>query len=113
MTNYNKGAIKERQTMLILKNKHSCTYVARVAGSHSEFDIIGISGDHIHLVQVKSTKNMPVKLLSILTRYKKDLEQIDTLALDENALKELWVFPPRKDCIKINVFPTEKYKRIP
>ena len=111
MTNYNRGAAKERDVIKKLL-KDGCSYAARIAGSHSEFDVIGGDSEFIYFVQAKSTKNMPVKPLSLITKYWNDLSAMSNVELAPNALKEMWVYPFRRGPIKINVFPVEFYRRI-
>lgn len=109
MSNYSKGAAKERDTISRL-TKEGCNYAARIAGSHSEFDVIGGDSTYTYFVQAKSTINLPVKPLSIIIKYWKDIEAMSKVALAKNSLKELWVYPFRKGPMKINVFPVEIYR---
>lgn len=108
-SNYSRGASKERHAMSEL-TKLGCSYVARIAGSHSEFDVVGVNNRYTYMVQSKSTKSMPVKPLSVITRYRKDIEAISKLHLPPNNLKEVWVYAFRKGAVKINVFPEELYR---
>lgn len=111
MSNYSRGASKERDTIAKLL-KTGCSYAARIAGSHSEFDVIGGDQVYTYFVQAKSTKSLPLKPLSIITKYWKDLEAMSAVKLSKNCLKEMWIYPFRKGPLKINVFPVEQYERV-
>lgn len=111
MSNYARGAAKERDTIAKLR-KMGCVYAARIAGSHSEFDVIGSDNKFVYFVQAKSTKVLPIKPLSIIMKYWKDIEAISKLELTILSLKEVWVYGYRKGPLKINVFPVEFYRRV-
>lgn len=111
MSNYAKGAAKERSVISKLIET-GCSYAARIAGSHSEFDVIGGDNKYVYFVQSKSTKTLPVKPLSIVMKYWKDIDAISKLNLSTNSLREVWVYAYRKGPIKINVFPVEFYRRV-
>lgn len=81
MTNYQKGRKAEYEIMDILKKQGE--YPIRTAGSHSQFDILSLSQNHIRLIQSKATK-------------KKFYGKIDinNIPLPPNTTVELWI---RKD----------------
>lgn len=55
MTNYKKGANRERQVMALLQKEGYL--VCRAAGSHGAADLIAIKAGTIYLIQVKRTKS--------------------------------------------------------
>lgn len=112
MSNYSRGAAQERKAMQKLI-KSGCSYAMRVAGSHSEFDVVAADKDYTYFVQVKSTKKPPVGIVSLLKAYSKDLDNMVKVELNNSSPKELWVFLYKKhEPVKINVFPVEKYTRV-
>lgn len=113
MSNYRRGANKERQAIQKLeKTLDNCTYVVRAAGSHSEFDIIASDAIWLYFVQVKSTKTDPKTLLSLITMHIKDIDYMHKCKLPPMALKEMWIYKFRKQPIIVNVLPEEQYRRI-
>lgn len=112
MSNYQKGAAKERTTINKLIDM-GCSYACRVAGSHSEFDVIGSYEQYTVYVQVKSTLNMPKKILSVLKKYSKDWIAMYNVHLTPTSLKELWIYKSRARVpTKIGIVDVQFYTRI-
>ena len=110
--NYAKGAAKERKIIHCLIDKHKCTYAARIAGSHSAFDVIGVSDALTYLVQSKSTKSTPKGVVSLLIAYKNDLSKMNLVNSNVRSVKELWIFVDCKRLpIKILLLNDEHYKK--
>lgn len=90
-----------------------CTYACRVAGSRSEFDVLGSWNPFTLYVQVKSTISLPKKILSILNKYQKDWKAMDSVRLAKRSLKELWVYKPHaRHPIKIGIVDVQFYIRV-
>lgn len=112
MSNYKRGAAKERATLSKLAEM-GCSYVCRVAGSRTEFDVVASNDTHTLYVQVKSTATMPKKTMSIYNRYLKDISAIDNVELNADSLKELWVYPKRaRKPYKMGIVNVQFYQRI-
>lgn len=112
MSNYQKGAAKERTTINKLI-KMGCSYACRVAGSRSEFDVIGAWNPYTLYVQVKSTQSMPKKILSILRKYEKDWRAMDEVHLAKKSCKELWIYQTHaRNPIKIGIVDVQFYSRV-
>lgn len=112
MSNYKRGAAKERTTLDKLVEM-GCSYVCRVAGSRTEFDVVASNDTHTLYVQVKSTASMPKKIMSIYNRYHKDIDAMDGVLLNADSLKELWVYPKRaRQAYKMGIVNVQFYQRV-
>lgn len=110
--NYAKGASKERRIVEILKKDLECDYAGRIAGSHSEVDVVGVSFRWTYLIQSKSTKSLPKKLVSILIAYKYDIDRLNSLKINPSSSKELWIFTSNaRKPIKVNVLDEHTYRK--
>lgn len=112
MSNYQKGAAKERATIAKLLAR-GCTYARRIAGSRSEFDVVACDDPYTLYIQVKSTVNLPKKILSIVNKYSADINAMDAVHLTKTSLKEMWIYKARaRNPIKIGILDVQFYQRV-
>ena len=103
--NYIRGRNTEYKCMHYLKAKGY--YVMRTAGSHTEFDVIGISDQHLLLVQLKRHKECPktyrgwkafkLKYDRKLTRLRNRMKEY----LPQGAVVSMWVWIDSRGWLQI------------
>ena len=85
-TNYARGYKVE---LKIVKELEAEGFIAiRTAGSHSPWDVIGIKGDEVRLVQGKRCKE-PGDTAAIIKKAVSELEKIETAIC---VFQELWIW---------------------
>ena len=103
MSNYSKGAEKERQLRKQLEEQGY--KVVRAAGSKGGstnagdhgIDLIAVGKGKMRIIQVKSTKREPKSLDAVINRYKDDILKLKALDINEaDTTRELWMWVHRK-----------------